>query len=477
MSVNRTSVISSLIWKFLERCSVQFVSFVVTIVLARILYPEDYGIIALVTVFVSLANVIVEGGLNSALIQKKNADNVDFSTIFYTSLAMAALLYTVLYCGATQIASFYDKDELVPVIRVLGISLFFYAINSVQKAFLTRNLLFKNLFYSSLGAVLLSGVIGILMAYEGFGVWALVAQSIIFQALTTAIMWFTVKWRPILVFSKASFLSLFGFGWKIFLSNLVISLFTNIRSLIIGKVYSASSLAYFDRGKQFPSLIIDNINSSVQSVLFPVLSKEQDNVNNVRAMVRRTIKVSSYIISPIVVGLAFTAEPIVKLLLTEKWIDAVPFIQIFCFAYLLIPLQIANLEAIKSLGYSGTTLKLEISKKTIELIILIITVPISVSAIAWGIVIYNALCIVVNSMPNKKLLNYGVIDQMRDIAPSYLITGCMGVFLIVVNYFIIIPIVNIIFNILIGASVYLLLSYIWKIDSLHYLIDIIKRNK
>jgi len=476
MSVNRSSVISSLIWKFMERCCVQGVSFIVTIVLARILCPEDYGLIALVAVFLSLSNVIVEGGLNSALIQKKNANEVDFSTIFYTSIALSSLLYAALFVGAPSIASFYHIIELTPVVRVLGTSLFFYAINSVQKAYLSRNLLFKNLFYSSLGAVLLSGIVGILMAYNGFGVWALVAQSIISQVATTIIMWFTVKWRPILVFSKQSFLELFGFGWKIFISNLVISLFTNARSLIIGKVYNASSLAYFDRGKQFPSLIMDNINGSIQSVLFPVLSQEQDNESNVRAIVRRTIKTSSYIISPIVIGLAITAEPVVRCLLTDKWIDAVPFIQIFCIAFLLMPLQIANLEAIKSLGHSGTTLKLELSKKVIELIVLLVTVPISVKAIACGIVVYNAICIFINTIPNKKLLNYGVLDQIKDVLPAFFVTSCMGIPLILVNHLITNPYANIGVNLLVGATLYILLSYIFRLESFYYFISVMKKK-
>lgn len=473
MSVSRSSVIKSLIWKFLERGSVQVVTFVVTIVLARILLPEDYGLIALVLVFVNVSNVIVDGGLNMALIQKKDADNIDFSTIFYTSILLASFLYILLFVFAGAIADFYEKPELVPVIRVLGISLFFYAITSIQKAFLSRNLLFKKLFYSSLGAVLVSGVLGIWMAKMGYGVWALVAQNLAVQIVTAIIMWFTVKWRPQRVFSFERFKGLFNFGWKIFASNFMINLFINVRSLIIGKWYSADALAYFDRGKQMPSLIIDNINSSIQSVLFPVLSSEQDNITVVKAMVRRSIKMSAFIIFPLVIGLIVTAKPLIQSLLTDKWLGAVPFIQIFSIAYMLMPMQIANLQAIQALGHSGTTLKIEMLKKAIELVILIITIPIGVPAIAWGIVVYNAISLLINAVPNKKLLNYGVGEQLLDILPILGVAMSMGVIIYPISFLGLSPICTLVLQILVGFITFVVLSQICHLDSFKYLFGLI----
>lgn len=476
MSVSRSTVIKSLVWKLLERCSVQVVTFVVTIVLARILLPEDYGLIALVLVFVNVSNVIVDGGLNMALVQKKDADNVDFSTIFYTSILLATLLYATLFAFAGPIANFYDKPELVPVVRVLGISLIFYAITSIQKAFLSRHLLFKKLFYSSLGAVIVSGVIGIWMAKKGYGVWALVAQNLSVQIVTTIIMWFTVKWRPQFVFSFERFKGLFNFGWKIFASNFLINIFVNVRSLIIGKVYSASALGFFDRGKQFPALIIENINASIQAVLFPVLSGEQDNVQTVKAMVRRSIKMSAYIIFPLVIGLAVVAKPLVLALLTEKWLGAVPYIQIFCMAYLLMPMQVANIQAIQALGYSGKTLKIEVIKKIIELIILVITVPISVPAIAWGIVAYNAICLFINSKPNKELLGYGAIEQIVDIAPILLASVLMGVITFAVLFLSLSPIITLCLQLIVGVCSYLLFSVVFKLEAFQYMKDMIEPN-
>lgn len=469
MSISRKSVIASLLWKFLERCSVQVVSFVVTIVLARILCPEDYGLIALVMVFINISSVLVEGGLNTALIQKKNASQIDFSTIFYTSLSMALFLYLVLYWGAPFIAKFYGKEQLIPIVRLLGFSLFFYAINSVQKAYLIKNLLFKNLFFSGFGAVLLSGVLGVYMAKSGFGVWALVTQSVVSQIATTLVMWFTVKWRPTWEFSWDSFRQLFGFGSKILFTNFMISFFVNIRNLIIGKVYSAASLAYFDRGKQFPSLIIDNINSSIQSVLFPVLADQQNSKSSVKQIVRRSIKTSTYIIFPLVIGLAVSADPLVRFLLTDKWVGAIPFIQIFCMMYLLMPMQIANMEAIKALGHSGTSLKLETIKKIIELLILIITVPIGVYAIAWGLVVYNLFSIFINTYPNKKLLEYDLSSQIKDVIPALLVSLAMGIIIILFNQLEIASWMKFVADVIIGIVVYLFLSIVFKLDAFMYL--------
>lgn len=474
--LEKHTVIHSLLWKFFERISVQLITFIVTIVLARLLTPREYGAIALVLVFVNVANVIVEGGLSTALIQKKNSDQLDFSTIFYTTLVVASLFYGILYLCSPYIAIFYKNETLEPVVKVLGISLFFYGANSIQKAYLSKHFLFNKLFYSSLGAIVISGVIGIYLAWKGFGVWALVIQNILAQVCTTIVMLITVKWYPSLQFSWVRFKSLFSFGWKIFVSNMLINITINIRSLIIGKVYNASSLALFDRGKQFPALIIENINSSIQAVIFPVLSCIQDNRESVKLMVRRSIKTSAFFIFPLVVLLGVLAESLVLSLLTAKWIGTVPYIRIFCLAYLLMPMQIANLEAIKALGYSGTTLKLELYKKLIELIILAITIPVSVQLIAWGIVVYNFVTLLINVRPNAKILNYGLGVQIKDITPSLIISILMGIILYLFTLLPISPPLMLISGGLIGICVYCGLAMISNNETYLYLKNTIKER-
>ena len=426
-SISRNTIVKSFLWKLFEKCSVQGVSFIVSIILARVLMPEEYGMIALVLVFINFANVIIDGGLSTALIQKKNADDIDFSTILFSSIVISVLIYTILYVTSPYIAIFFNQSELMPLIRVIGVSLLFGAVNSVQRAYVSKHMLFNKLFKCSLLSVLTSGTIGVLMAYKDFGVWALVCQHLLSSILIFITMWIVIRWRPRFVFSKDRFIQLFDFGWKILTSNILISLFINIRSLLIGKFFTPSALAFFDKGKLFPSLLMENIGSSIQTILLPVLSEEQDDRSRVKAMLRRSIKTSSLFIFPLLIGLIVCAEPLVKILLTEKWINTVPFIQIFSMSYLLMPIQQANMEAIKALGYSSITLRLESYKKVLEVFILIVSIMGGVIGIAWGVVVYNTICMFINLFPCKKILGYGYIEQIRDIFPILTIASFMGI--------------------------------------------------
>lgn len=426
MAIQSKTVISSMLWKLLERISSQVVTFIISIVLARILMPEDYGIIAIVLVFINLANVIIDGGLNTALIQKKNADQKDFSTIFWFCLLLAAVLYVILFFGAPLISYFYKNDLLTSVLRVLGISIFFNSFNSIQRAYVSRHMLFKKLFYVNAVAIILSGTIGIVMAYQCFGVWALVGQNLTSSLFICVLMWFAIRWRPTMVFSKERFKGLFDYGWKIFLTNFIIALYGDIRSLLIGKFYQPSALAFFDRGKSLPSLIISNVTTSIETVLLPTFSEEQDNVKRVKQMMRRSVQVTYLFVAPLLFGFFFAAREVVLILLTEKWLPAVPFIQIFCIVFFLLPIQNINMTSIKSLGYSNITLKLEVAKKVIEAVILVVSFLINVYAVAWGIVVYNLICIVINLSPSKRLVDYGLGEQLKDILPTTLAALLMG---------------------------------------------------
>src|SRR5680860_1232819 len=284
--VNKSKILSSLFWKLMEGGGTQGIQFIVSIVLARLLLPEDYGIIALVTIFVIIANVFVQSGFNTALIQKKDANEADFSSVFYLSLFVASLLYVILFFAAPLIAVFYDEPQLILVLRAISITLFFGAFNSIQNAVVARKMQFKKLFFSSLGAIVVSGTVGIVMAYAGFGVWALVLQQITNQLLITVILWFTVKWRPRLLFSFKKVKGLFSYGWKLLVSSLINTLYMELSSLIIGKMYNAEMLGFYNRGKQFPALIVTNIDGSIQSVMLPALASQQDNRQRVKDMVR-----------------------------------------------------------------------------------------------------------------------------------------------------------------------------------------------
>lgn len=474
MNHTKIEIIKSLFWKFLEKSSVQGVSFIVTIVLARILSPEEYGIVAIVTIFLHFSTILIEGGFSTALIQKKGYDNRDFSTIFYFSIAVASIIYAILFLCSNAISVFFDEPQLMPVIKVLGLNLFFCAINSIQKAYVSKQMLFKKMFYSSLMAAVFSGVIGIYLAWRGWGVWALVFYSLISQFLITLIMWLTVKWRPIFVFSVKSFKQLFDYGWKILTTHMIISIFTNIRSVVISKFYSSSMLAYFDKGKQLPALVMDNINSSIQTILFPVFSDVQDNKTEVKSMTRRSIKTNSLFVFPLMIGLIVMAEPLVLTIFTDKWASMVPFVQIFALSYVLMPMQLANIEAIKSLGYSNITLKLEIVKKAIEIIILIVSSCIGVQAIAWGVVVYNFMCLFINIYPNTKLLAYSIGEQIKDFFPQLLAAIAMGCCVYLVSYIPINNIVKLLIQFFVGVLVYFTICKTFNIESFNYVYKFIK---
>lgn len=470
----KSKVIISLFWKLMERGGTQGIQFIVQIILARLLLPAEFGTIALLTVFIFLANVFVQSGFSTALIQKKNSTETDFSSVFYLSMIIAGVIYIILFNAAPFIAGFYEDITLVPLLRVLSITLFFGAINSIQIAVLSRKLEFKKMFSSSLGAVLVSGIIGITMAYRGYGIWALVAQQLSDQFLVTTILWFTVKWRPSLKFSIKNTRELFSFGWKLLVSTLINSICLYSQSLIIGKIYSPAMLGYFSRGQQFPSIIVTNINGSIQSVMLPALSSQQDDKQIVKRMVRRAIITSSFLVFPLMVGLALVAEPLVTLLLTEKWLPCVPFLQIFCAVFALMPIHTANLQAINALGRSDVFLKLEIIKNIVGLIILGLTIFYGAYAIAVGMLVTGVIGTFINTFPNSKLLNYSYIQQVKDILPSFLLSMAMGVIIWGCSLININPVITLIIQVIVGTITYLGLAKIFKIEALSYLLTTVK---
>ncbi|WP_066633786.1 lipopolysaccharide biosynthesis protein [Desulfolucanica intricata] len=472
--ITNIRVLSSLFWKLMERGGAHGIQFIVQIILARLLLPEDYGIIALVVIFTSFAGVFVQSGLNTALVQKKNADEADFSSVFYLSLFIACLIYIILFLAAPFIAAFYEEPQIISVLRVLSITLFFGAFNSIQNAVVSRNLQFKKLFFSSTGAILVSGIVGIYMAYAAFGVWALVGQQLVNQLFVTLILWFTIKWRPHLLFSLGRVKSLFSYGWKILVSTLIDTAYQDIRSLIIGKMYNPAMLGFFNRGQQFPGIIVANINGSIQSVMLPVLASQQDNRLRVKHMMRRAIITSSFIVFPMMVGLALIAEPLVKLLLTDKWLPCVPFLQIFSVSYALWPIHTANLQAIKALGYSDVFLKLEIIKKIMAFSILAVTVFYGIYAIALGQVLSGIISSFINSYPNKELLNYSYKEQWSDIYPSLLLSLVMGAVVYSLKWLGMSVLITLIIQVCVGVIIYIGMAWMFKLECFTYLFNTAK---
>lgn len=472
--MDNAKIIESLFWKLMERGGSQGIQFVIQIILARLLLPSEYGMIAIISVFIALANVFVQSGFNMALVQSKDVEEEDFSSVLYLSLAIAVLLYLLLFFGAVPIAAFYEMPKLVPVFRVLAINLIFGAFQSVQNAVISRNMLFKQLFKSSLGSSLVSGVVGIAMAYAGFGVWALVAQQVVNQLAIILILWLTMSWRPLRTFSLHRVRRLFNFGSKILLSSLLETFYTNVRSLIIGKIYTPSTLAYYNRGEQFPNFIVTNVDSSIQSVMLPALASHQDNRQRVKEMMRRSVVTSSFLIFPMMVGLAVVARPFVSLVLTDKWLPAVPFIQIFCFSYALRPIHTANLQAINALGYSDIFLKLEVIKKINGFLILLITLQFGVYAIALGAAVTSLIASFINAYPNRRLLNYSYQEQVRDISPSIGLSAMMGVVIYSLSLIEMPLLFSLLLQIFVGIVFYFTMAKLLKLECFEYLLNTLK---
>lgn len=471
---NNGVVLKNFIWRFAERCGAQLVTFIVSIVLARILAPEDYGQIALITVFTTIMQVFVDSGLGTALIQKKDADDLDFSSVFYFNFAVCLILYAVMFVGAPFIAGFYNDMSLTSIIRVISLTIVISGVKGIQQSYVSRNMLFKRFFYATLGGTIFSAFLGIALAYAGFGVWAIVAQQLSNTTIDTLILWLTVKWRPKKMFSWERLKELLSYGWKLLVSALLDTVYNNIRSLIIGKMYSSADLAYYDQGKKFPNVIVTNINTSIDSVLLPTMSNAQDDRAHVKSMTRRSIKTSTYIMAPMMMGLTFCADPIVRLVLTDKWLPCVPFLRIFCITYMFYPIHTANLNAIKAMGRSDYFLKLEIAKKIVGMILLVSTMWFGVMAMAYSLLISTLASMIINSWPNKELLGYSFKEQMLDIFPGILLALLMGVVISFVQLLGLSSVVTLLIQIPLGAAIYVGASYALKIESFEYLLGIVK---
>lgn len=470
-------VASNFIWRLLERFGAQGVSFIVSIILARRLGPEVYGLVAKVIVFTSIVEVFVNCGLNDALIQKKDADDLDFSTVFYFNIFMCLLLYGLMFFAAPLVADIYHEPALLWPFRGLSLILVFGGIKNVQVAYVSRHLIFRHFFFATLIGTLTAAVVGIWMVFRGYGVWALIVQNLVNTTIDTLILWITVRWRPIKAFSLKRLKELFSYAWKLLVSSLVDTVFRRLNQLVIGLKYTNEDLAYYNKGDTMPSLLVTNLNASMNSVLLPVMSEAQEQRERVRAMTRRSIRMSTFVIMPMMAGLAAIAQPTVRLLLGEAWMPSVPFLQIFSFIYAFYSLDTANLNAIKALGRSDLFLKLEIIKKTFGILTLLVTVQISVLAMALGGIFTCITGQIVNAWPNKRLLSYSYREQLRDMLPNILLSLFMGGLVWGVGFLGLPDLITLLIQIPLGLMIYAGTARLIRSENLSYLISVLRREK
>lgn len=415
----KQQVVKNFSWRYLGRFGSQIISFAVTIILARLLTPDAFGAVAIVSIFTNFLQVFIDSGLGTALVQKKNADEIDFSSVFYFNVIICLLLYALLYFFAPVVAVFYDDPFLTPLLRVSSLSLIITGLRSTQETYVTRNLLFKSYFIATAIAVISSAIIAVVMAYAGFGAWAIVGQQIGNTGISTLLLWFLISWRPHLLFSFKRLKGLLQYGWKILGASLVDNLYTEIRSLLIGKVYTAKDLAFYDQGKTFPYMIVSGVNNALNSVIFPVLSRSQENINDIKRMVRKTICVSTFVISSILSIIFCSSKSMVLTLMTEKWVPCVVYMQILCFDSLFWPIITTHYNSFKAVGDSGVFFKYMFVTKFIGVLMLLLVLRLGVIWIALSSVAAMIVQTLLVSIESKKRNNYAWKEQFQDLRDGF----------------------------------------------------------
>jgi len=435
MSSLKNKTVHGVSWSVIDNIASSGISFLVGIVLARILSPAEFGILGMITVFIAVSNSIIDSGFSSALIRKTDAKNIDYNTVFYFNLILGFVLYIILFFCAPVISNFFHEPLLIPVTRVMGSVLIINAISIIQRTLLVKKVDFKTQTKISLISSFTSGIIGISMAVYGFGVWSLVGQQVSRQLLNTTFLWIFNTWRPAKEFSKQSFKELFGFGSKLLVSGLIDTIYKNIYYLIIGKFYSAAQLGQYTRAEQFNMVFSSNLTSVVQRVSYPVFSSIQDESERLKQAYRRVIKTTMLVTFACMLGLAAVAKPLILCLIGIKWLPAVAFIQIICFAEMLYPLHAINLNMLQVKGRSDLFLKLEIIKKTIAVLPITLGIFYGIEFMLWGSVLTSFVAYFLNSYYSAQLIDYSSWSQLKDIFPTFLVSIIVAIAMWSITFF------------------------------------------
>jgi len=415
-------------WKFSELLFQRFGTLLVGIVLARLLEPEEFGQVALLTIFISLADVIVNAGFPQALIQKRNTSLDEESSVFFCNILLGIFMYGVLYFVAPTLKYFYNKPELdllSDLVRVAGLSIIIGSLGQVHRSLLQKNLRFKQLAYLSVAGLVSHGAVGIAMAYHGYGVWALVVSNLVSAVFVTALLWFISDWRPIRCLKFRVLRPLFDFGWRILITNLANQFFNQINGLLIGRYYSTASLAYYNRGVAWPTLMANTVTSSMGAVLFPLLSKVNYDTSRMKRAVEKCLLAVTFMLWPALGGLFILSEPLTRVILTEKWLDSVPYMQIMCASMCLYPLQVINLQSLAAKGRADLFLRLTIIKRLLSVVILLMALPYGVIAMVYAQLVISVISYPINAYYSSRVIEYSMFDQIKDLLPTATLTASM----------------------------------------------------
>lgn len=472
----KNKTVTGFFWQLSQKVLCQVVSFGISVVLARLLLPSDYGVIAICSMFLVLTGIFIGGGLGTALVQKKNADDIDFCTVFYSGLVLSIVVYLAVFFAAPYIAIFFKNEQITAVIRVLALSMPIGTLSGVQNAFVSKQMIFKKFFYSSLIGTIASGAVGLGMALTGFGVWALVGQNLVSTITNTLVLFCIIDWHPKLIFSYERFKQLFSFGWKMAVVNILTTFFYQLKGYVIGYKYSAAQLAYYNRGEGLPGILYNNINGTISDVLFPALSQLQDDKEALKRALSRAMRISSFFLIPALFGLAAISDKLVIIIFSEKWAPSIPFMQVICMISCSDILGMANYQAIKAVGRADTLLKMEFLKRPAMFAILIATMFISPLAIAVGQLVYSILAFVVNAYPNRKYIGYPIWQQMQDVGKNFLISLVMAIVVYLLGILGLNMYVSVVLQVVTGALLYYVMSRTLNKEDYGYVMNFVKEK-
>ncbi|TYP94613.1 O-antigen/teichoic acid export membrane protein [Sphingobacterium allocomposti] len=467
-------------WSFLQQFSSQIVTFFVSVILARLLMPEDFGAIALFSVLVSLSNALVDGGLTVSIIRSKHCTAEDYDTVFIFNTLISGCLYILVFFISGIVSDFYEMPELKSIIQVYALVIVVNAFSAVQKTILIRDLKFRKQFNIQLPALIVGSTVGIIVAYEGKGVWSLVFMQLTTATCESILFWISSKWFPKIRFAKEKFIYHFNFGFKIALSNLLNILFANAYTIVVGKFFSRETLGFYNRADTLKQLPVNNISNALNKVSFPLFAKVQDDNIKLKALYGTLMRSVIYVIAPILSFMVVTAEPIIRFLLTDKWLPSAAYLQILCISGLLYPLHSYNLNILQVKGRADLFLKLEVVKKVIIVVVLFISIRYGMIGLVWGQVVISFLSYFVNSYYSGKFLDYHWFKQLSEISGSITLSVLIGT----ATFFVIMPVLNvqsqfmlIISNLFIIFSSYFLISYIMKFKEIHLILSLLKLKK
>lgn len=472
----KSQMTSGMVWKFAERFIAQGVSFVVSLVLARILMPEDYGAVAIINVFIAIADVLLSSGLNTSLIQKKDADELEFSTIFYLNLSFSIILYMILFIFAPYLAKIYKMPILKSAVRVFALRLPISAFQAIQVAYVSKKMQFRKFFFATITGTLISAMVGIIMALQGLGVWALIAQYLTNTFVDTVMLWIIVKWYPKRLFSIKAALPLIRYSWKVMMTDLLGTVCNNLGNFIIGAKYNSADLAYYTKGNQLPQLFRSNIYTTLISVLFPGMSAVNDDIVAVKKIARKSVRIMSYIVFPISLGLMSAGKAIVEVLFTAKWLPMLPYVYIMCLETIISVPGTIGLQPIKAVGRSDLMLKTEIIKKIFFFVSTIVAMNYGVLMIALMLPLNTLLDMLLNALINKRIINYSLYEEIIDCLPALVLSGIMALIVFLVGMASYNIYVKLVLQIMVGGISYILLSMISKNKEFFFILNVVKKH-